>query len=152
MLAAFGVIFSLGLVAYELKQSRDTAAAELSMSLISERREIFLAALEPDALNSALDKLKTGKEWTDVERRNYYRYQDSFIGLYHQAFILWSTGLLASGEWEGTKKEIIRNFETIPRWREDYTSTKIDIGSDAFKLEMGALLAEAEARIKSKAD
>ena len=54
MCAAIAVVGSLGLVAYELKQSRDMAVAELMLTTYMEEKDIFLAVADIDAYNSAV--------------------------------------------------------------------------------------------------
>ena len=56
--AAFAVVASLGLVAYELKQSRELAIGELALSVYEAETNLYLTILDAEAYNRGVYKLE----------------------------------------------------------------------------------------------
>ena len=96
--AAFAVVVSLGFVAFELKQARDVATAELAISVIQMEIETRLAVLDVESYNSGIYKEEvSGEELTHMERTNRYRVTDTNILRWSAKHVLWSCGLLPDG-------------------------------------------------------
>ena len=106
MLAATAVAVSLGFVAFELKQSRDVAIAELTLSLQAVTRDSWLVGLDSDIYNAALIKLNKGDELTPVELDIANRAFNAANTISQTKFHLWNLGLLSEGEWEWEVKRI----------------------------------------------
>jgi hypothetical protein len=73
MFAAPGVITSLMLVAYELKQSRDVAKAGLTLLVLNNEHSLLLASYDGDAVSNTCDRLDKGKTLSEHEVRNWRR-------------------------------------------------------------------------------
>ena len=113
--AAFAVVVSLGFVAFELKQARDVATAELAISVIQMEIETRLAVLDVESYNSGIYKEEvSGEELTHMERTNRYRVTDTNILRWSAKHVLWSFGLLPDGEWEHTKETILTSWNYQP--------------------------------------
>jgi hypothetical protein len=139
IVAAFTVVVSLGFVAYELKQARDVATAELTISVIAMESEITHAVLDAESYNSGIYKFEvSGEELTHMEKRD--RERVAFLNLLGSdaKHLLWSSGLLTDGEWEFERAEILRQWNSLPHVRP--TSDEPEIyGRQAFTDEMNDL-------------
>jgi hypothetical protein len=93
--AAFAVVASLGLVAYELKQSRDLAVGELALSVYDAEADLYLTILDAEAYNRGIYKMESnGGELTWDERKNYWRVMMANQANTIAKFELWKLGLL----------------------------------------------------------
>lgn len=118
MAAAFTVVASLALVAYELKQARDVATAELSLAVIAMEAEDLRSVLDVKSYNSFIYKSEvSGEELTHMEKKNRDRVFRSDVVQVHAKFILWESGLLAEGEWQHQRLRILRWFSIRPHTR-----------------------------------
>jgi hypothetical protein len=117
--AAIAVVGSLGLVAYELKQSRDMAIGELALSVYQAEAGQYLAVLDSEAYNRAVYKKEvSGEELTWGERKNLVRIITSANGITIAKYQLWNLGLLSDGEWEWEVEKIKDNWTQLDDWRE----------------------------------
>jgi len=107
MLAALGVIISMGMVAYELKLSRDVAIAELMQEQYHAYSQTYMDVLDVEAYNRAAYKFEvSGEELTWAERKNSDRVDIRTLFIFMGQFHLWEMGLLKDGEWEDTEQDI----------------------------------------------
>jgi hypothetical protein len=117
--AAIAVVGSLGLVAYELKQSRDMAIGELALSVYQAENGQYLVALDSEAYNRAVYKKEvSGEELTWAERKNLLRIMTSANGITIAKYQLWNLGLLSDGEWEWEVEKTKNNWTLDDQWRE----------------------------------
>lgn len=117
--AAFAVVASLGLVAYELKQTRDMAVGELALSVYEVESSVYLQVLDAEAYNRAVDKLENGGgELTWSERKNLFRVIMASNGVTIAKFQLWKLGLLSDTEWEWEVQKVKNNWTDVASWRE----------------------------------
>ena len=117
--AAFAVIASLGLVAYELKQSRDLAIGELALSVYEAETNLYLTILDAEAYNRGVYKLENnGGELTWDERKNFWRVRMANQGITIAKFELWKLGLLSDAEWEWSVQKMKESWITDPMQRE----------------------------------
>lgn len=122
MLATLGVIISLLLVAYELKQSRDIAIADLTMRVMqSEKQERILGVLDVHAYNKAVMKVDRGEfdQITDWEQRNLARIELARMHNFDMAHMLWEMGLIEDEDWL-FKRQDIQNLFNNPMWVEQF--------------------------------
>jgi hypothetical protein len=113
MSAALAVVVSLGFVAYELKQSRDLAVAELLQETYLARAQTNIYVLDVDAYNSAYYKeAVSGEELTWLEKKAFDRVMQYEIALIATEFHLWEMGLIRDGEWE--EREAMIKFYMTP--------------------------------------
>ena len=114
MAAAFTVVASLVLVAYELKQSRDLASAELTISVLTLEIDKYELVMDVEAYNRAVEKKLLDIphfELSVMERRNLYRFYAIDLAHWEMKHLLFENGLLAEGEWEATRSMIKREWE-----------------------------------------
>jgi len=117
--AAFAVVASLGLVAYELKQSRDLAVGELALSVYDAEADLYLTILDAEAYNRGIYKMESnGGELTWDERKNYWRVMMANQANTIAKFELWKLGLLSDAEWEWSVQQMKRNWTERPEDRE----------------------------------
>lgn len=122
MLATLGVIMSLLLVAYELKQSRDIAVADLTMRVMqSEKQERILGVLDVDAYNQAVKKADRGEyeQITPWEQRNLSRIDLARMHNFDMAHMLWEMGLLEHEDWLFIRQDV-QNLFNNPMWVEQF--------------------------------
>ena len=119
MAAAFAVALSLGLVAYELKQTRDMAVGELALSVYEAESSVYLEVLDAEAYNRAVYKLENGdEELTWAERKNLFRIIMAANGITIAKFELWRLGLLSDAEWNWEVEKVKDNWNTVGEWRQ----------------------------------
>lgn len=133
MCAAFAVVVSLGFVAYELKQSRDLAVAELLQEMHFARAQANLDVLDVEAFNRAVYKLLvSGEEYTWVEKKNLERVMSFDSELLRAEFHLWEMGLTRDGEWE--EREAMLKFWMAPdQPNSEFWNPADWDGSDSFR-------------------
>ena len=118
MMAALVVATSLGLVAYELKLSRDVATAELTLSSLTAKTDLIMAAFDADGYNRALFKLQDGDALTREEENEYRRMMRMVGHQWASQFILYEMGLLAEDEWENRLVDIYSLLHNSSHYRE----------------------------------
>ena len=117
--AAFAVIASLALVAYELKQSRDLAVGELALSVYELEASIYLELLDSEAYDKAIHKLENNEEeLTWAESKNLFRVIMLSNGTTMAKFELWKLGLLSDAEWDWEVEKVKSTWNAYPKWRE----------------------------------
>ncbi len=111
MFAAAGVIISMGFVAYELKQSRDIAIAELNLEQSYASADFYLSLTDADAWRSSQTKLMGSAEEFDMEERlavlTAYAHTQM---LRHNNWILNELGFGREGEWSAVEEEIKKDM------------------------------------------
>ena len=121
MTAAIVVALSLGLVAYELKQSRDIAAAELTLSTQSRNADIQLFLVRPEIFASAREKLIAGVELNQLSTEELFAVgtvaEVTMMNI-DSVYLLHTKGLLAEGEWEAHRRGLKRNIKQSKVYRE----------------------------------
>lgn len=116
--AAFAVVVSLGFVAFELKQARDVATAELSLAVIAMEAEDHRSILDAKSYNSYVYKTEvSGEELTHMEKKNRDRVFRGEVTQTKAKYVLWESGLLADGEWEYQRLAMLNWFSDRPHTR-----------------------------------
>ncbi|QFU77175.1 hypothetical protein EY643_16770 [Halioglobus maricola] len=100
VLAGLSVALSLLFVAYELKQSRDIAEAELTLSLYTLEHDSITDEIDWKYYHEAVAKRRDGEELNEREKYALRRYYGRDYGLVKSAYVLESNGLLLEGEWD----------------------------------------------------
>ena len=121
MMAALVVAASLGLVAYELKQSRDIAATELTLSTQARDADQSLFLVRPEMYASARDKLLNGAEPSELSTEEYFAYWtivDVRRQIFQSVHLLHTKGLVTEGEWEATRAYLKHMILNNPFWAE----------------------------------
>ncbi len=117
--AAFAVVASLGLVAYELKQGRDVAIAELTLSVYQAETQQFLSVLDAEAYRSGAYKIEvSGEELSWDEKKNIDRVFMGYNGITVSKYQLWKLGLLSDGEWEWEIEKLKEYWTESDLWLE----------------------------------
>lgn len=122
MLAACGVMFSLGLVAYELKQSRDIAIADVYQARSAMWLDYASSMYSPEQYEAAVIKQEDPEEKLspfDIEvlsnvTSNAFTYFENVHFQYQQ-------GLITEEEWISTKENVAAEFSypcTHTWWQE----------------------------------
>lgn len=107
MFAATGVIISMGFVAYELKQSRDIAIAELNLEQSYATAEFFLTLIDAEAWRSAeIKRVVSGEELNLEERQAIVTAYVHTQMLRNNNWMLNELGLGREGEWSASEEEI----------------------------------------------
>ena len=127
-LATLGVVISLTLVAFELKQARDVAMAQI----YQERTAILIGSIvetmDVEAFTSAREKMHAEKPLSWVERASMH--DDLFVSLLFadNSHYQYTLGLIPEEEWlvvqEGINrmaKAIAEDNELLARWNEIYS-------------------------------
>ena len=146
--AALSVALSLAFVAYELKQARDIALAELTLSVHERQgaRNLYLA--DPAAFNAATAKLVMGleEEMTEAEFTSFHRVASHDMAVQESLFLLYQLGLLPSEEWQAQ-----RDFTKLMLQRSSISRNIIANPTlmlrPEFRDEMLGILEEAQAEI-----
>lgn len=111
MFAATGVIISLGFVAYELKQSRDLAVAELNLQQTYGAAEFHKTVLDEENYRSGFTKLNfTGEELTLEETEAIYQAEAYSTMMHYNNWMLDQMGLSQEGEWRANAAHIKRRM------------------------------------------
>lgn len=119
MFAASGVIVSLGFVAYEMKQSRDIAVAELNLQQSYYAAEYFLALTDTDAWRSAEIKRQISGEELNLEERQAIAtgYMPVNLGRYNN-WMLAELGFGREGESSASDELLIKADMADPTYLE----------------------------------
>ncbi len=148
MFAAIGVIVSLGFVAYELKQSRDLAIAELNISQSYGIGELFLSLLEQEHYFSAQKKLAgAGGELTWEERRALDLVHRYAMNIRHNNWLLDEMGLALAGEWEASEESIKEEMADPGHYEAWMTTLRGTGGSPAWKQRLLELWVEVHGEV-----
>ena len=121
IMAAMVVAVSLGLVAYELKQSRDIAATELTISTQARDAEKSLFLVRPEIYASAREKLIGGAEPSELTTEEHFAYWtlvDVRRMNMDSVHLLYTKGLVAEGEWEMHRGYLKHMLQHNPFWAE----------------------------------
>ncbi|MEP0203363.1 MAG: hypothetical protein ABJ084_03855 [Halioglobus sp.] len=138
--AAIAVVVSLGFVAYELKQSRDVATAELTISLLDSRAQLYLSILDVETYNRGIYKGEvSGEELTYMEKKNRTRVRSAEWIRASAQHLLWESGLLAEGEWEWERSVILDIWTYRPYLRPNWDIDEINFGRKSFRDELNSL-------------
>lgn len=117
--AAFAVVASLGLVAYELKQNRDLAVGELALSVYEAESSLYLEILDADAYNRGVQKIESGEDnLTWAEQKNLFRIIMASNGITIAKFQLWTLGLLSDSEWDWEVQKVKNSWSEVAVWRD----------------------------------
>jgi hypothetical protein len=146
MMAAIVVAASLGLVAYELKQSRDIAATELTLSTQARDADQSLFLVRPEIYASAREKVLDGAEPSELTSEEHFAYW-TIVDVRRQIFdsvhLLYTKGLVAEGEWEKTRAYLKHMIQHDPFWAE-ITNPESLFGRPEMLAELREIWAEIE--------
>ncbi|MEP4148256.1 MAG: hypothetical protein ABJL54_13640 [Halioglobus sp.] len=152
MAAAFAVVVSLGLVAYELKLSRDLGMAEMMLTRINSDNDLTVALMGIDPFNRALKKLNvTREELTWEEQSAYDEAMNARILTWYSDFNLWNMGLLSQEEWDLIER-VIKETIADPRYSKYVDPTLDDYGNVSYLEKLRELWDEVEAEKASSAE
>jgi hypothetical protein len=147
LMAALVVAVSLGLVAYELKQSRDIAATELTLSTQARDAEQSLFLVRPEIYASAREKLLDGAEPSELTTEEHFAYW-TIVDVRRQIFdsihLLYTKGLVVEGEWEQTRGYLKHMIQHDPFWTE-VVDPETYYGRPEMLAELREIWAEIEA-------
>lgn len=144
--AAFAVTVSLALVAYELKQSRDLASAELTISVLAVEIDKYELVMDVDLYNQALEKTFMDTPFLELsmmEKHNLIRFYSIDLAHWELKHLLFENGLLVEGEWEATRNIIKAEWESRPHLTP--SSGSFDSRRAAFAAEMMSIWEEWKA-------
>ena len=108
MLAALSVVFSLALVAYELKLSRDTAIADVYQQGLAATLEYQASALSNERLQDALETRR--EDPSQLSKRDLYLiigFLDGWLWMKEAQFFQHQLGMSDDTEWEVHQRAII---------------------------------------------
>lgn len=117
MAAAFAVVASLGLVAYELKLSRDIARAEVFQQNVTMDQNLALQLFDVEAYREAVRKRNLGEELSKRELGLFVRRSDMSILNAENVFFQYQLGLLDEEEWSVWANAMVWML-TAPCYRE----------------------------------
>jgi hypothetical protein len=103
MAAASAVVVSLGLVAYELKQSRDLAEAEIYQQRTGQWLDIILSRYSAEQYRDAMNRVRFDPK--SVTREDEGVLRDAMYArftFYENIHFQYQLGLLSGEEWEAT--------------------------------------------------
>ena len=107
LVGIFAVVLSLLLVAYEIRQSTDTAAAQAVFELNEAgRQSLFLQSTDPDLMELIILAEDDLDALTDVQQQKYRRWVFAFLNLYESA-------------WNHHQRDVI-NDDDMEGWQADY--------------------------------
>lgn len=137
MFAALGVIISLCLVAYELKQSREAALAEVYQSRAAMDVDIQTSLYASETLQPLFNKIDRGEGLTREEHRYMLHWGIANFVARENAHYQYSIGLLPETEWEGQRAsmEFLLSLPcfseyfrySAPSWRREFLDDVEDI-------------------------
>ncbi|MEP6390336.1 MAG: hypothetical protein ABJ056_10480 [Halioglobus sp.] len=152
MAAAFAVVVSLGLVAYELKLSRDLGMAEMMLTRINSDNDLTVALMGIDSFNSAVEKIhETHEELTWQEQNTYDKAVNAWIWSWYADFNLWNMGLLTQEEWD-LNERMIKDMIADPRFSKYIDPTLDNYANVSFIEKLRELWDEVEAVKASSAE
>ena len=105
--AAFAVVVSLGFVAYELKQARDIALAEIYQQKSALIVDLNMSAAEYPELLEANLKLETSPD--SLELSDFYLLRGefaAFLSYYENNHFLYQYGMITQEQWNTIRVEI----------------------------------------------
>lgn len=105
-LGFIGVIVSLLFVAYELKQSRDIAIAEMYLATTQLEFEALSLMLTPQMLRPALDKFGSGDALLPGERAILHQFSDVWLTISDVIHFQYQMGLVTKEVWEAERAQI----------------------------------------------
>ncbi|MEP5567912.1 MAG: hypothetical protein ABJN62_08765 [Halioglobus sp.] len=123
MLAAGGVILSLALVAYELKQSRDIAIAEVYQARSAIWVDYAVSLYSPEQYESAVVKLDDPSQTlTAFDNEVMDNVASVTFTYFENLHFQYQQGLITEEEWISTKENIVGEFEyrCIYQWWQEY--------------------------------
>ena len=125
MLAACGVILSLALVGYELKQGRDIAIAEVYQARSAIWVDYAVSLYSPEQYQTAVVKLDDPNETLSAFDNEVLDNVASVAFAYFENLhFQYQLGLITEEEWIATKENIAGEFEygCIGLWWQEYGS------------------------------
>ena len=129
--AALGVIISLGLVAYEMKQARERTMANLYLERSAQISDILSATYSPETYTQArLQEIKDPKGVTFLQATALETHRERFLIYAESMHFLHVDGLTSEEEWSANKKYLesviltpcvaLFWFATKHTWRESF--------------------------------
>ena len=123
MAAACGVIFSLGLVAYELKQSRDIALAEVYQARSAMWLDYTSSMYSPEQYEAALVRQDNpDKKLSLFDSEVLSNVASGVFTYFENMHFQYQQGLITEEEWLSTKGNLAAEFEysCIHSWWQQY--------------------------------
>ena len=105
-LGFIGVIVSLLFVAYELKQSRDIATAEMYLNTKQLEFEALSLMLTPEMVRPVINKLASGEELLPRERVILHEFSDVWLDISDSIHFQYQMGLVTREVWEAERAQI----------------------------------------------
>ncbi|QFU75128.1 hypothetical protein EY643_05395 [Halioglobus maricola] len=105
-LGFLGVIASLLFVAYELKQSRDIATADVYLATLQLEMEAYGFLFAEDTIRPVVDKLYTDEELLPGERRLLLEFTDMWTSLSDAVHFQYQLGLVPEEVWEAERAHL----------------------------------------------
>ena len=105
-LGFIGVIVSLLFVAYELKQARDIATAEMYLATAQLEFEATSLMLTPQMVRPAIDKLASGDALLPGERVILHEFADAWMTISDAIHFQYQMGLVTNEVWEAERAQI----------------------------------------------
>ena len=106
VLGFLGVIASLLFVAYELKQSRDIATAEVHLATMQLETEALSFLFTAEMMRPIVDKSYSDEELLPGERRLLLEYTDMWMDISDTIHFQYQLGLVTEEVWEAERAQI----------------------------------------------
>ncbi len=105
-LGFIGVIVSLLFVAYELKQARDIATAEMYLATAQLDFEATSLMLTPQMVRPIIDKVASGEALLPSERAILHDFADTWMTISDSTHFQYQMGLVTKEVWEAERAQI----------------------------------------------
>jgi hypothetical protein len=105
-LGFLGVIASLLFVAYELKQSRDIATAEVYLATMQLEMEGYGFLFTAEMMRPVVDKMYTDEKLLPDERKLLLEFTDMWVSLSDTVHFQYQLGLVTKEVWEAERARI----------------------------------------------
>lgn len=141
MAAAFAVVASLGLVAYELKLSRDIAKADVYQQNVVMDQNVALQLFDVEAFREAARKHHLGEELSIMELHLFVRRADMSMLNAENVFFQHKLGLLDEEDWS-VWAYAMKWMLTTPCYREFFEAKR-----DGYRKEFAAEIDKLYAKL-----
>lgn len=104
VIAAIGVILSLLIVAWEIRENTNALHADARLQMIQLGNQAFDWLRDPAMADSLIRAENGTSDLTEVENRQFGSYVLSVFNMWEQGYFLHQDGLMTDDEWDGWNK------------------------------------------------
>ncbi len=113
VVANVGVIMGIVFLAYELRQNTDAVRLNAAQFMASEHATLNRGWMDPSIAELWVQARSHGYEsLSDVQKRQWYGLDSSYLQLQQSLFYQWRAGSLDQATWNGRHRQLVEVFQT----------------------------------------